>query len=236
LHLDKIAPRLRDELLAASKAKILGRPGPASARDVERVAPSPRALNSIDVIGVCASTGGPPVLVRLFSRLPLPVPVPVLLVQHISPGFEEGFARWLGASTGQPVALAAASQRLEPGIWVAPQGTHLTVGSRTRMSLEPADPNEIHCPSGNPLFESLGKHFHARAAGVLLTGMGDDGAEGLLALKNAGGTAFIQDEASSLIWGMPKAARLLGASHYELNPEGIARMLTQLLVARPGVA
>ena len=89
-------------------------------------------------------------------------------------------------------------------------------------------PAEIHCPSGNPLFESLAKHLGAQAAGVVLTGMGDDGAAGLLTLKAAGGVTLVQDEASSLIWGMPKVAHAKGAASLVLNPGGIARALEQM--------
>src|SRR5207249_4749248 len=118
--------------------------------------------------------------------------------------------------TGQPVGMAANSQRLGPGVWLAPTRKHLTLGNSKFIALLEQKPADIHCPSGNPLFASLAKHLGARAAGVLLTGMGDDGARGLLELKQAGGTTIIQDEASSFIWGMPKAGKDLKAAVYEL--------------------
>lgn len=225
LHLPKIGPRLRAEVIAASKARLRARaPGPVPGR---RAVISPR-LPSIGVIGVCASTGGPPVLLELLSSLPRPYPLPVLVVQHISHGFEEGFARWLAGSTGQAVGMASQGQRLDAGVWLAPTGHHLLLASPSRLTLAPGEPSDIHCPSGDPLFESLARHLGARAAGVVLTGMGDDGAAGLLALKRAGGLTVIQDEASCLIWGMPKAAQALGAATQELPPAGIAALLTQL--------
>jgi two-component system, chemotaxis family, protein-glutamate methylesterase/glutaminase len=230
LHLEKIAPQLREELLSASKAKVRRFAAP-------QLSPSPPArppvdlssrLRDIQVIGICVSTGGPPLLLEMFSAVPKPYPLPVLLVQHISFGFEEGFARWLSDSTGQSVSLAANGQRLEPGIWIAPGGWHLTFASRTRLDLRERQPADIHCPSGDPLFESLGKHFGANAVGVVLTGMGDDGARGLLALNQAGGVTLIQDESSSLIWGMPKAAKQLNAAALELSPEQIVRVMTEV--------
>lgn len=233
LHLEKIGPSLRDELMAASTAKLQRRAS-FGRRELTRRSAAAR-MTPIDVIGVCASTGGPPVLMQIFSALPKPVPVPVLLVQHISEGFEEGFARWLSDMTGQSVCLATSGQKLEPGIWMAPNGTHLTVSSPTRIALEPKNARDIHSPSGNPLFESLAKQFGARAVGVLLTGMGDDGARGLLALKQAGGTTIIQDEASSLIWGMPKFGKQLNAATDEFDPEEIVAALTQVLERRPKV-
>jgi two-component system, chemotaxis family, protein-glutamate methylesterase/glutaminase len=208
LHLQKIAPALRDELLAAVKAKL--RP-PIRAASPRRSSLTTRTATSgaaVKVIGICASTGGPPVLLEILRAIPKPYPLPILLVQHISHGFEEGFARWLSETTGQTVGMASDGQRLSPGIWMAPGGRHLTLlGSPARLDLPLGKPADLHCPSGNPLFASLAKHAGANAAGVLLTGMGNDGADGLLALKRAGGMTIIQDEPSCLIWGMPKCAQ-----------------------------
>ena len=233
LHLEKIGPSLRNELIAASKARLQRHLPLAPHQPAERRVLSTTRMNPADIIGVCASTGGPPVLMKIFSALPKPVSLPVLLVQHISQGFEEGFARWLSDTTGQSVRLATSGQRLEPGIWMAPNGTHLTVSSPARIALVPKNLKDIHSPSGNPQFESLAKQFGARAVGVLLTGMGDDGARGLLALKQAGGTTIIQDEASSMIWGMPKSGKQLNAATHELNPVEIVAALTQVLERRP---
>ncbi|MBW3596779.1 MAG: chemotaxis-specific protein-glutamate methyltransferase CheB [Planctomycetes bacterium] len=226
LHLEKIAPQLRRELIAASTARLPARKE-RPARTEER-RPTRVDLPPISAIGICASTGGPLVMVEILSALPQPFPVPVLLVQHISRGFEVGFAQWLARSSAQPVAMAVRGQRLTPGIWLAPGGCHLTLGSRARMELEVAKPSDIHAPSGDPLFRSLGDHLAPHAAGVLLTGMGDDGAAGLLALKRAGGTTIIQNEASSLIWGMPKAAKDKDAAQHVLNPTQIASLLAQM--------
>lgn len=233
LNLETMGQDLRNELMAAAQAK-LPRPlsktsSPRGARRSTLFAP---ALG-VEIIGVCASTGGPPVLVEIFAALPKPISLPILLVQHLSEGFEEGFARWLSHTTGQSVQLPHAGQRLTPGIWVAPFGKHLTVTSRTQMSFIDRNIKDIHCPSGDPLFESFAKHFRAAAIGVLLTGMGRDGANGLLSLKQAGGTTVIQDEASSLIWGMPQAGKQLAAANYELPPAGIAAVLSQCLQGSP---
>ncbi len=152
----------------------------------------------------------------------------MLLVQHITHGFEAGFAAWLSERTGQPVRLAEDGQPLAAGVWMAPAGTHLVLQSARRLALSACRPEDIHCPSGNPLFASLAKQCGPRAAGILLTGMGEDGAQGLLALKVAGGTTIIQDEASSFIWGMPKAGKELQAAVHELNPRAIALLLTAM--------
>ncbi|MEO8493757.1 MAG: chemotaxis-specific protein-glutamate methyltransferase CheB [Planctomycetota bacterium] len=237
LHLKKMAPELRRELIAASKARVQRRPKPSDGPDgADRLVQSGQSAGSggklpaknVSVIGVCASTGGPPILMKILAEIPKPFPIPILLVQHISRGFEDGFARWLAVSTGQSVEIAASGQRITPGTWIAPSGRHLAVSSATRLELPRGIESEIHCPSGNPLFESLAKHVGANAVGVQLTGMGDDGAQGLLRLKQAGSTTIIQNEASCMIWGMPKAAQQIGAGTYELDPDGIVAALTQL--------
>lgn len=224
LHLQKIAPQLRMELVAASQAVLLRRSSSATPRLPPTVSKKLAALGNVEVIGVATSTGGPPVLLEIFSALPKPFPLPVLLVQHISEGFVEGFARWLGEMTGHPTRLATDGARLEPGIWLAPGGRHLALANRARIELPPRRATDLHCPSANVLFDSLSRHA-GTSLGILLTGMGDDGAMGLLALKQAGGHTVIQDEASALIWGMPKCAKELGAANQELSPSEIARVM-----------
>ena len=226
LHLQKIGPQLRAEIVAASQAQIR-RPPMVRPQRARPAAISP-AVRSVTVVGICASTGGPPVLMEILGLLPRPYPVPILLVQHISKGFEEGFATWLSSQTSQPVRLATDGQRLTPGVWLAPGGSHLGVDSPTRLVLLPGQPADIHCPSGNPLFSSLAKRLGAKAAGLLLTGMGDDGARGLRELKDAGGQTAIQSEATCMIWGMPQAGRKLDAACYELGPPELAALLTRM--------
>ncbi len=228
LHLPKIAPRLRAELIAASKARPRRLAPMPPATDEANGAPPGLETRRVNVAGICASTGGPPVLVEILTALPKPFPLPILLVQHMSRGFEEGFGQWLSRSTGHPVALAEPGQRLQPGVWLAPGGRHLTLADPWRLALPEGAASEIHCPSGDPLFRSLAECFGARAAGVVLTGMGADGAEGLLVLKNAGGLTLIQDEASSPIWGMPRSAKECNAALYVCNPRQIATALSQM--------
>jgi two-component system chemotaxis response regulator CheB len=232
LHLQKIAPQLRAELLAAAAVKVRRTPTFA-APYVSAVNPAFNGMTAkIEIVGICASTGGPAVLLEIFSALPKPYSLPVLLVQHISDGFVEGFARWLGETTGQRARLATEGARLEPGIWLAPAGRHLALDARARVELPARRPDDIHCPSGNVLFESLSRHAADRSLGILLTGMGDDGARGLANLRKAGGRTIIQDEASCVIWGMPKAGKELGAAELELRPLEIASSMTRVGQAR----
>jgi two-component system chemotaxis response regulator CheB len=225
LHLRNIGPDLREAVLAASTAKVQR---PAAAAGPLPKATIPKQEGAVEVVGICTSTGGPPVLVEILSALPSPYPLPILLVQHIAGTFVEGFAAWLERRSGQTVRLAADDQRLEPGVWLAPPGMHLSLGNPRRLRLIPKAPGDIHCPSGNPLFSSLARHHGSKAVGVQLTGMGDDGAQGLLELKTAGGLTLVQNEATCVIYGMPRAAKLLGAATHELSPDRIAAMLCQL--------
>ena len=228
LHLQKIAPELREALVAASHARVKRRVSVAPAAGLhEKV--SRQEETPAEAIGICASTGGPPVLVEILSGLTRPFPLPILLVQHISEPFVEGFATWLSSKVEHPVQIARDGQRMEPGVWLAPAGQHLSLGSRWRVKLIARLPTDIHCPSGNPLFSSLARHLGSRAVGVQLTGMGDDGAQGLLELKQAGGLTLAQDHGSCLIYGMPKAAQDLGAAQHALCPGDIATALSRLV-------
>jgi two-component system chemotaxis response regulator CheB len=231
LHLHEVAEDLQRELVAASHtASILHRRGVDAPED-NRVAPVVDVPESVDIVGICVSTGGPPVLAEMLDALPKPFPLPVLLVQHISKGFEHGFAAWLSKRTEQTVRLVSDGDRLAPGVWLGPSGWHLTVRSPHRMALVKPEPADIHCPSGDPLFHSLAKQFGPKAIGIQLTGMGDDGAKGLLALRQSGAQTMIQEESTCAIWGMPKAAKEIAAAVHELRPLEIAECLARMAEA-----
>jgi two-component system chemotaxis response regulator CheB len=173
------------------------------------------------VIGLAASTGGPAALMALLRALP-PLPAPVLLVQHIHPSFVAGFATWLDDAIALPVALARDGDTAEPGrVYVAPGEAHLRMGPRARLSLS-KEPRSVHCPSADELLHSIARAAGALGVGAVLTGMGDDGAAGLLALRQAGGRTFAQDAETSTVFGMPRAAERLGAAQRLLPPERLA--------------
>lgn len=230
LHLGKIAPQLCRELVGASQAKV----SVCGARLQWTINRQTWQAGSgaIQVIGICASTGGPPVLLKILSQLPKPFPLPVLLVQHIAPGFSQGFARWLSGSSGQRVEQVRHLQELTPGFWISSEKKHLCVDQRGRIELASPQSDEIHCPSGNALFRSLAQCYGSKAMGILLTGMGDDGADGLRALRDAGGRTVAQDEETSLIFGMPKMAVERGGVQLQLPPRGIAELMTVAVNSR----
>ena len=172
----------------------------------------PRPRRAAELVAVGASTGGPAALAAILRGLPATVPAPVLVVQHITPGFDAALATWLAETTPLPVRLAADGQPLTPGeVLIAPAGAHLGLAGSGRVELRPDPPVAGHRPSASYLFASVARVVGPRALGVILTGMGRDGAAGLVDLHRAGGRVLAQDEASCVVPGMPAAAVAVGA-------------------------
>jgi two-component system chemotaxis response regulator CheB len=179
------------------------------------------------VIGLCASTGGPPALAAVIESLSADFAVPILVVQHIAAGFTEGLVQWLKRAAALPVELAREGDALAPGVWVAPEGAHLVVERDGRLGLDRATVSGHHRPSGDLMLRSLADTAGSLAVAVVLTGMGRDGAQGAAAVRAAGGLAIAQDEATSAIYGMPRAAVEAGVD-LVLSPSEIAATLAAL--------
>jgi two-component system, chemotaxis family, protein-glutamate methylesterase/glutaminase len=179
------------------------------------------------VVGICSSAGGPPVLAQILGGLPPGYQVPILVVQHISTGFTESLAHWLDQKSPLPVRVAPDGQRAGPGVWIAPEGGHLVLNASGRMSVDRTTIVGHHRPSGDVLLTSIATAAGRRGAAIVLTGMGNDGAAGAVAVQAAGGLAITQDEASSAIYGMPKAAFDRGVD-LALPPEQIIQRLRAL--------
>jgi two-component system chemotaxis response regulator CheB len=191
--------------------------------------PIAQAASVIQLVAIGASIGGPPVLNTILSLLKPALPVPVLIVQHISLGFVQGFAEWLGAASNYPVHLAANGEQPLPGhAYVAPEGYHLGVAAGPRLLLSSAPPEHGSRPSVSCLLRSVAPVQGPGAAGVLLTGMGRDGAAELKLLRDTGAPTLVQDEASSVVHGMPGEAIRLGAAALVQSPERIAATLLGL--------
>jgi len=199
-----------------------GVPGPVAAR----VARAERAR----VVAITASTGGPAALSRLLSGLPGDLPVPVLVVQHMAPGFVAGFAGWLNSVSSLQVKVAEDGEPLGPGgVYLAPDGCHLGVAGQAAIRLSAEAPIEGFRPSGTHLFRSVAASFGPSVLAVILTGMGEDGVAGLRAIKDAGGRVFAQDEASSVVFGMPGKAAEAGLADAVFPVEEMAaRMLEEV--------
>ncbi|PZU11618.1 chemotaxis protein CheB [Sphingomonas sp.] len=173
---------------------------------------------------VCAaSTGGPQALARLFAVVPPTIGLPVLLVQHMGVPFMEGFARWLDGVLPWRVAVATAGERLEPGtILVAPGDHHLRLDRTGHAAIDREPALRGQRPAATALFESAAAHAGAAAIGVMLTGMGEDGAPGVRALLAAGAPVFAEDRSSAIVYGMPAAAVREGATAVPLDKMGDA--------------
>jgi two-component system chemotaxis response regulator CheB len=181
------------------------------------------------IIAIGASTGGPPVLQTILSALPKDLPAPVLVVQHISPGFIRGFADSLVHHCKLPVRIPFSSESLQPGnVYLAPDGVHMGVGADGRVVLTGGPPENGMRPSISYLFRSVAGAFGAKSVGVLLTGMGRDGAEGLKSMREKGAITIAQDEASCVVFGMPAEAIQICAATHVLSPDAIAAALAQI--------
>ncbi|MBI1982759.1 MAG: chemotaxis response regulator protein-glutamate methylesterase [Acidobacteria bacterium] len=184
----------------------------------------------IKLAAVGASTGGPVALQTILSTLPRDFPVPILIVQHMAAGFTEGFVEWLTGKSNLPVCVAAQRELALPGkAYVAPDGFQMKVDVGGNIALTQDEPENGLRPSVSYLFRSVADVYGRNAAGVLLTGMGKDGAVELKKMNDAGAVTIAQDEESSVVHGMPGEAIQLGAATYVLPPERIAAALTNLV-------
>jgi two-component system, chemotaxis family, protein-glutamate methylesterase/glutaminase len=194
---------------------------------------SPRS--EIRLVAIGASTGGPLALQTILSRLPRAFAVPIVIVQHISGGFSTGLAEWLGRTSGYPVRISKHGEAVQPGIaYFAPEDFHIQVTTDGRIALSDAPPEHGSRPSVSCLFRSVATAFGPNAVGVLLTGMGKDGARELKQMLDAGATTIAQDKESSIVFGMPGEAVKLNAATYVSTPEDIASTLDWLVKQRKG--
>jgi len=163
--------------------------------------------NSWQVIGIASSTGGPSALVSALKPLPADYPLPILVVQHITRGFAGSLAEWLNGELKMLVRVAEQGEAPLPGtVLISPDDRHMQISDRGAILLHSSPPYKGLRPSANYLFFSLARVYGKRAIGVILTGMGDDGVEGLTELHRQGGLVLAQDEASSVVYGMPREA------------------------------
>lgn len=182
--------------------------------------------SSIRIVVVGASAGGPQALARVFGPLPETFPVPILCVQHIGSGFLDGLMDWLKTNLALKVRIARTGEMPEAGnIYFPQERTHLTIDQQGRLTCVSAPAVSGHCPSITVTLKSAAEYYGSAAAGILLTGMGDDGAEGLKALANAGGVTIAQDEKTSVVFGMAARAIAMGAARSVLPLHRIAETL-----------
>lgn len=228
-----------ETLRLVSRVKVITHPR-ARLRSISRApsrtgAPAPAERSGRHrCVAIGASTGGPQSIAALLRDLPADFPLPILLVIHISSGFGDSFASWLNDQASFPVTAAVDGERLPP------RGTPRAILARPDRHLVLREGRlwltrdaEVHScrPSVDVLFESLAQEIGESAIGVVLTGMGRDGARGLLALRDAGGMTLAQDEASSVIFGMPREAISIGAAQRVLSLDEMAGALTSIVAS-----
>ncbi len=211
-------------------------PSPSPSIEAGRAGGHPRTgslSRPVALLVVGASTGGPTALATFLKGLPQDFPVPAVIVQHIANGFLAGLVSWLQTTSALRLKVAVEGENIMPGqVYFAPEDRHLVLAARGVLGSSQAPPVSHVRPSATVLFKSAALVYGAEVAGLLLTGMGDDGAAGLKAIRDAGGTTLAQDEASSVVYGMPRAAAEMGAVDLVLSLERIAPTVNGLARAK----
>ncbi len=213
-----------------AKIKTIGKLVKASAGESAQLAgdavPEPGNGHVRHLLAIGASTGGPAAIARILAGLQPAPGTAIVVVQHIDENFAANFARWLGESVKLPVKVIDAGDALEPGaIQIARTNEHLALDARHRLHYREHPREYAYRPSVDVFFHCVARHWAGAATGVLLTGMGRDGADGLLAMRKAGKHTIAQDEASSAVYGMPRAAAELGAAEQILAIDAIGKAL-----------
>jgi two-component system, chemotaxis family, protein-glutamate methylesterase/glutaminase len=220
----KIVARIKPKRLVQKPWTNLPRPEPLKDRAQRE-----------GVVAIGASTGGPPALAVILRGLPRNFRLPIVIVQHIAPGFLPSLAHWLDSQSHLLVKVATGNEPLNPTtVYLAPDNHHLRIGPDRNIVLSNGPPIRGHRPSADELLESAAKSYGEQATGVLLTGMGSDGAEGLKRIREAGGRTIVQDEATCVVFGMPREAILRGAAETVSPLEKIAEEIMQATSTEEG--
>jgi two-component system chemotaxis response regulator CheB len=231
--LERIGREIIRKVKLLSRVKVIthirgrNRAGTQAARQVASPHDVPPSRARISLVAIGSSTGGPSALMTLLSALPKDFPVPLLIAQHIADGFIPGLVEWLDGGCSIKVRAAGDGQSIDPGAaYLAPTGSNLEFdGHRTHFTAPKA--GQLYIPSADTLFGSVAKALRGQAVGVILTGMGNDGAKGLKSMHDAGAKTIGQDEATSTVYGMPRAAAELGAVDVALPIDKIGAAIVE---------
>jgi two-component system, chemotaxis family, protein-glutamate methylesterase/glutaminase len=215
----------RNKDLAITNSKGIGNQELTTSKSNSRPFPISQ-FSAPKAIAIGASTGGPQALFTILKALPAHFPIPIFCVQHISVGFLDGLVSWLSTECQLKIRIAQAGDVPQPGtVYFAPDHCHLQLNHQGRIALSSDVPVSGHRPSITVLFQAIAAYYRQATLGILLTGMGRDGAEGLLTIAQAGGTTIAQNEQSCVVFGMPKEAIALGAAQHILPIGEIAPMV-----------
>lgn len=235
LGFEAVRKEMIDTLRSMAEVKVVRRYGHACRGGSSMSGAAVMAQHSkpYEIIAIGCSTGGPQALLTILTEFPREFPIPIVVAQHISKGFVSGLVAWLQENVSLQIRLATDGQKLQPDtVYFAPDNCHLLVernqdGLIAKLSDTPAVNN--FRPSATPLFRSVAETCKNQSVGVLLTGMGSDGAEGLLAMRQAGSHTIVQDEASAVVYGMPGSAIALNAVDQVVQLQDMASYLLSLV-------
>ena len=227
------ANRLKQTVKDMSQVKVVRRWPKAQVSDSDKCTDLKKidlpSAGDLSVVAIGASTGGPNAVVEILSKLNKDFPLPLVLIQHIAPGFLGGMVEWLSQTLPLKVKIPEEGEQLMPGtLYLSKEGKHMALTETLKVKYSGNGPIAGHRPAVSYLFESLSVNLGARALGILLTGMGKDGAKELLAMRRANALTIAQDQASSVVHGMPGEAITLGAAGHVLNPQEIGELLKRL--------
>ncbi|SNB44743.1 chemotaxis-specific protein-glutamate methyltransferase CheB [Geobacter sp. DSM 9736] len=231
----KLAEELRRTVRLMAEVKVVRRWSRGAKPPANRLpAVSCPPWCALSIVAIGASTGGPPVLHTILGGLPPDFPLPVVVVQHLAAGFLPGMMEWLGQSCPLPLHIAVDGEVLAPGhVYFAPDDIHMEVTRHGTICLSRGAPEHGARPSVCCLFRSVAASYGGRAAALLLTGMGEDGADGMLLLRQKGAVTIAQSRETCAVFGMPAAALQLGAALHELAPERMPAFLRELTMKHP---
>jgi two-component system chemotaxis response regulator CheB len=227
------AGNILTQLFIMSQVRVVRQWNRETRRTMAPIVPPKRLVQDIEIraLGIGCSTGGPNALAVLLRDLPAGLDVPILLVQHIPPTFVASFASWIASISSLPVRLVREPEVLKAGwIYIAASGLHLGVANGNVVGT--AEPPAAQHPSADVLFRSMAREFGSAALGILLTGMGEDGAQGLLEMRRAGACTIAEDSSTAIVYGMPGAAMALGAVCESLPLQMIAPRIAELATHR----
>jgi two-component system chemotaxis response regulator CheB len=232
---EAMAQELRQTIRLMSEVKVIRRwaryapPSPPKEAPPTKPVPAKPDNTELNLVVIGVSTGGPPVLHTILSALPANFPTPILVVQHISAGFLPGLVDWLSKDSPLPIHIARQGQSLEAGhVYFAPDDYHMGVNQRQQITLTNSAKENNLRPAVSYLFRSALENYGPRVAGVLLTGMGKDGANELKQMMEQGAITIAQNKETCVVFGMPGEAVAMGAAKYVLPPEKIPTILAWL--------